>query len=120
MSKTGVISASLRTEPRSAQAANSQPKPNDAFVHLQDFVFGDDENLASLKLQLSDPWNAASRREWRNRQWGFAERRISVFWLLRDDLLKVFDAVFGEGRRFVVAGVIHVSAISGSRIGASF
>ena len=50
MSKTGVISASLRTEPRSAQAANSQPKPNDAFVHLQDFVFGDDENLASLKL----------------------------------------------------------------------
>jgi hypothetical protein len=26
-----------------------------------------------------------------------------VFWLLRDDLLKVFDAVFGEGRRFVVA-----------------
>ena len=32
----------------STQAANSQPKPNDAVVH--DFVFGDGENLASLKL----------------------------------------------------------------------
>jgi len=30
------------------QAANSQPKPNDAVIH--DFVFGDGENLASLKL----------------------------------------------------------------------
>src|SRR5271170_5059167 len=30
------------------QAANSQPKPNDAVVH--DFFFGDGENLASLKL----------------------------------------------------------------------
>jgi hypothetical protein len=40
--------------------------------------------------------------------------------LLRDDLLMVFDAVFGEGRRFVVAGVIDVSGISGSRIGAPF
>jgi hypothetical protein len=44
----------------------------------------------------------------------------SVFWLLRDNLLKVFDAVFGEGHRFVIAGVIDVSAISGNRIGASF
>jgi homoserine O-acetyltransferase/O-succinyltransferase len=50
MSKTKVISASLRTEPRSAQAASSQPKPNDAFVELDDFVFGDGGNLASLKL----------------------------------------------------------------------
>jgi hypothetical protein len=50
MSKTGVISASLRTELHSAQAANSQPKPNDAFVDVHDFVFGDGENLASLKL----------------------------------------------------------------------
>jgi hypothetical protein len=32
----------------STQGANSQPKPNDAVVH--DFVFGDGENLASLKL----------------------------------------------------------------------
>ncbi|MGA3340992.1 MAG: hypothetical protein ABSD11_10235 [Methylocella sp.] len=47
MSKTGVISASLRTELHSAQAANSQPKPNDAFVDVHDFVFGDGENLAS-------------------------------------------------------------------------
>jgi hypothetical protein len=31
-----------------AQRANSQPQPNDAFV--QDFVFGDGETLASLKL----------------------------------------------------------------------
>jgi len=50
MWKTGVISASLRTELHSAQAANSQPKPNDAFVDVHDFVFGDGENLASLKL----------------------------------------------------------------------
>jgi hypothetical protein len=40
MSKTGVISASLRTELHSAQAANSQPKPNYAFVDVHDFVFG--------------------------------------------------------------------------------
>jgi homoserine O-acetyltransferase/O-succinyltransferase len=32
----------------STQSANSHPKPNDAIVH--DFVFGDGENLASLKL----------------------------------------------------------------------
>src|SRR5208337_2615094 len=50
MAKTGVISASFRTEPHSAQSANSQPEPNDAFVDLHDFVFGDGENLASLKL----------------------------------------------------------------------
>jgi hypothetical protein len=50
MAKTGVISASLRTERHSAQAANSQPKPNDAFVELHDFVFGGGETLASLKL----------------------------------------------------------------------
>jgi homoserine O-acetyltransferase/O-succinyltransferase len=34
----------------STQAANSQPKPNDAFVDVHDFVFGDGESLASLKL----------------------------------------------------------------------
>ena len=50
MSKTKVISASLRNELRSAQAAASQPKPNDAFVELHDFVFGNGETLASLKL----------------------------------------------------------------------
>jgi homoserine O-acetyltransferase len=50
MTKTGVISASLRTAPHSAQAANRQPKPNDAFVELQDFVFGNGETLGSLKL----------------------------------------------------------------------
>jgi homoserine O-acetyltransferase len=50
MSKTAVISASLRTKPHSAQAASSQPKPNDAFVELHDFVFGNGETLASLKL----------------------------------------------------------------------
>ena len=31
-------------------ANNSQPKPNDAFVELHDFVFDDGETLASLKL----------------------------------------------------------------------
>jgi homoserine O-acetyltransferase/O-succinyltransferase len=40
----------LPTELHSAQAANSQPKPNDAFVELHDFVFGDGEKLASLQL----------------------------------------------------------------------
>src|ERR1700735_3896515 len=50
MSKPGFISAPLRTEPRSAQTANSQPKPNDAFVELRDFVFGNGETLASLRL----------------------------------------------------------------------
>src|SRR5271154_4104637 len=50
MSKTEVISASLRTELHSVQAASSQPKPNDAFVDLRDFVFGNGETLASLKL----------------------------------------------------------------------
>ena len=35
MSKTKVISASLRTELHSGQAASSQPKPNDAFVDLR-------------------------------------------------------------------------------------
>jgi len=50
MSKTKVISASLRTELHSVQAASSQPKPNDAFVDLRDFIFGNGETLASLKL----------------------------------------------------------------------
>src|ERR1700677_2064367 len=50
MSKTEVISASRRAELHSTQSANSQPKPNDSFVDLHDFVFGDGENLASLKL----------------------------------------------------------------------
>jgi homoserine O-acetyltransferase len=50
MSQTEVISASLGTELHSAQSANSQPKPKDGFVDLNDFVFGDGENLASLKL----------------------------------------------------------------------
>ena len=52
MAKTGVISASLRTEMHSAQATNSRPKPNDAFVELRDFVFDDGETLASLKLHF--------------------------------------------------------------------
>jgi homoserine O-acetyltransferase/O-succinyltransferase len=52
MSKTESISGSLRTELHSAQAANSQPKPYDGFVDLHDFVFGDGENLASLRLHF--------------------------------------------------------------------
>jgi homoserine O-acetyltransferase/O-succinyltransferase len=50
MSKTKVISASLRNELHSAQAAGSQPGPNDAFVEFHDFVFDDGGTLASLKL----------------------------------------------------------------------
>jgi hypothetical protein len=34
MSKTEVISTSLRTELHPAQSANSQPKPNDGFVDV--------------------------------------------------------------------------------------
>jgi hypothetical protein len=34
MAKTGVITASFSTELHSAQAADSQPKPNDAFVEI--------------------------------------------------------------------------------------
>ena len=30
--------------------SNSQPKPNDCFVNLHDFVFGDGAKLALLKL----------------------------------------------------------------------
>jgi homoserine O-acetyltransferase/O-succinyltransferase len=40
--------ATAATPQVSTQAANSQPKSNDAIVH--DFVFGDGESLASLKL----------------------------------------------------------------------
>jgi hypothetical protein len=36
MSKTEVISASLRTELHPTQSANSQPKPNDGFVDVHD------------------------------------------------------------------------------------
>jgi homoserine O-acetyltransferase/O-succinyltransferase len=36
--------------PVSAQAADSQAKPNDAFVDVHDFVFDDGESLALLKL----------------------------------------------------------------------
>src|ERR1700733_8852879 len=50
MSKTGVISASIHTELHSARADNSQPKPDDALIELHDFVFGNGETLASLKL----------------------------------------------------------------------
>lgn len=50
MSKTEVIGASRHTELHSTQSATSQPKPNDGFVELHDFVFGDGQNLASLKL----------------------------------------------------------------------
>ena len=61
MAKTGVISASLRTEMHYAQAANPQPKPNDAFVELHDFVFDDGETLASLKLHYLTLGTLATR-----------------------------------------------------------
>ena len=63
MSKTGVVSAYIHTEPHSAQAANSQPEPNDAFVEFHDFVFGNGGALASLKLHyltLGTPRHDAS------------------------------------------------------------
>jgi homoserine O-acetyltransferase/O-succinyltransferase len=48
LAATLVTPAAAATPRVSAEAANSQLKPNDAFVH--DFVFGDGESLASLKL----------------------------------------------------------------------
>jgi len=63
MAKAEVISASLRNVRRSAQAAGLQPKPNDAFVELHDFVFGNGETPASLKLHyltLGTPRHDAS------------------------------------------------------------
>jgi homoserine O-acetyltransferase len=63
MSKTAIIMESLPTEQHSAQSANSQPKPNDGFVELHDFIFGDGGNLASLKLHyltLGTPRHDAS------------------------------------------------------------
>jgi homoserine O-acetyltransferase len=40
--------AAATTQQVGTQAANSHPKPSDVVVH--NFVFGDGENLASLKL----------------------------------------------------------------------
>lgn len=63
MSNNGVISASLRTDLRPAQPANPQPEPDDGFIELHDFVFGDGGNLASLKqhyLTLGTPRREAS------------------------------------------------------------
>ena len=45
-----VTPATAATPQVGTEAANSQPKPNDGFVELHDFVFGDGQNLASLKL----------------------------------------------------------------------
>ena len=45
MTPAAVVTPQVGTE-----AANSQPKPNDAFVDVSDFVFDDGETLASLKL----------------------------------------------------------------------
>ena len=50
MSKTEVIGASLRAELHPVPLADSRPKPDDGFVALHDFVLGDGETLASLKL----------------------------------------------------------------------
>jgi len=45
-----VTPAAAATPQVEIEAANSQPKPNDAFVEVSDFVFGDGKSLASLKL----------------------------------------------------------------------
>jgi homoserine O-acetyltransferase/O-succinyltransferase len=42
--------AAAVAQPVGTDAANSRPKPNDAFVDIHDFVFGDGEKLPSLKL----------------------------------------------------------------------
>ena len=50
LAATLVTPAAAATPRVSAEAADSQPKPNDAFVDIHDFVFDDGESLASLKL----------------------------------------------------------------------
>jgi hypothetical protein len=54
MSKTGHQRTLAHRAPL-RQAAYSQRKPDDALVDLQDFVFGDGENLASLKWLAFTP-----------------------------------------------------------------
>jgi hypothetical protein len=44
--------AAAATPQVSAQAADSQPEPNDAFVDIHDFVFDDGESLASLSCTI--------------------------------------------------------------------
>jgi hypothetical protein len=53
LAATLVTPAAAATPQVGTEAANSQPKPNDAFVDVHDFVFGDGESLASLKLHLN-------------------------------------------------------------------
>ena len=50
LAATLVMPAAAATPQVGTQAANAQPKLNDAFVELHDFVFGGGESLASLKL----------------------------------------------------------------------
>jgi homoserine O-acetyltransferase/O-succinyltransferase len=50
LAPTPVTPAAAGAPQVSTQAVNSQPKPNDAFVDVHDFVFGDGETVASLKL----------------------------------------------------------------------
>jgi hypothetical protein len=71
---TLVTPAAVVTPRVGTEAANSQSKskPNDAFVDVPDFVFGDGESLASLKLHYL---TLGTPREWRNHQWGSAASR---------------------------------------------
>jgi homoserine O-acetyltransferase/O-succinyltransferase len=50
MLETTTVSPSLPTALHAAGAPDPQPKPDHAFVDLRDFVFGNGETLASLKL----------------------------------------------------------------------
>jgi homoserine O-acetyltransferase/O-succinyltransferase len=50
LAATLVTPAAAATPQVGAEAVNSQPKPNDSFVNVHDFVLGDGESLASLKL----------------------------------------------------------------------
>jgi len=70
LAATLVTPAAAATPQVGTEAANSQPKPNDAFVDVHDFVFSDGEESGVAETALSDPRKAASRREWRNHQWG--------------------------------------------------
>jgi homoserine O-acetyltransferase/O-succinyltransferase len=50
LAQTLATPATAAAPQESTQAANLQPKPNDAFVDVHDFGFGDGVTLASLKL----------------------------------------------------------------------
>jgi homoserine O-acetyltransferase len=95
-----------------AQAANSQPKPNDAFVDVHDFVFDDGEILASLKLHyltLGMPRRDASGAITNGvlLLHGTAGSAADLAWPT------FFDALHGAGERST-SGIKHLKLVLGT------